>query len=831
MLMRPATLVLVFLSILSYSAPAHGATPAACDQYAKDAITQLKQAQSLGLPTPFPVWSDNYQHHYGWCLGQPENALSQGRAQRQAELDKAKGQVNQAPPPVAGTIPAIDVAPAQLPSQPNVYNVDKQDNGKACARYAAESVRQNQMNTSLGLGLTGPAWSNDFQSHNRWCLHGENIRTTPGQLENREKILQEFAIKNGNDAARRYAEEAVRQNEANKVMGTGYLPPVWSSDFNSHYQWSKAGNNLATTPGHLATRERMLQEAAVKGNITYAVADPASPAVAPSVKTGAKRVQLSPIKHLEQLSRISPAPDPIVAAFMHTLEKSLVSGVGGYSEIEQIMLRGINKLSPARQQLLMSKWQAIPAALRMSATPPSLRGLSATSRLETSAFSNALVETAKASGVVKIKQPINHGLTAPVNLSALLQAGATVVANAPTITGFTPQGPDGPWVRVGDTFTLYGKNFSSEPTKTKIHFLQKSGDKYEHVGTIFPQQASVTELQGTAITPGLSGYTNASTRIVVEVDGKFSAPYSVIVAPTLAPTPSIVSISPQSQYPGNMLLVDGVDLSGPLQMYVQAMNQQASAYRQQSYAFQVSPSLLNDTQFEFQIPQDTWSGHYKFNVRAGNSGYSNYATFEVKPPQFQMMFKKIHCIDESDPEWPNNDSIVTAWVVIVDNRIWTKGTGEYKSFEDNTWKDYSATDGMVVPAPGEKWESVQDFMLVQTSLYEIDSGDVKAWADGISSVSEIAGGVSTVLGTIFGNPEAGKIAGDIIKGIGSSLSKLINWIGGDNDFLGSQTVTWTAPELQKNTASSPSFSDKLPFMNDDDTGSYNVGFTIIRHQE
>ncbi len=104
--------------------------------------------------------------------------------------------------------------------------------------------------------------------HYNWCIKGKNVQTTPGHLAAREKALQEFVIKKGNKdaAARRYATEAVRQYQQSQAMATGFKPPVWSDDFNSHYRWSQHGNNIATTPTHLATREKELQEFAIRHN-------------------------------------------------------------------------------------------------------------------------------------------------------------------------------------------------------------------------------------------------------------------------------------------------------------------------------------------------------------------------------------------------------------------------------------------------------------------------------------------------------------------------------------------------------------------------------------
>lgn len=143
-----------------------------------------------------------------------------------------------------------------------------QKNDAACRRYAQEAVRQNEQNIKLQAGFKPPAWSSDFNVHYKWCKAGTNVAATPGHLAARAKQLQDFVIKKqGKDsAAQRYGKEAVRQYKASAAMSTGFKPPVWSNDYNSHYNWSRHGNNIATTPGHLAHREKALQEFAIKHN-------------------------------------------------------------------------------------------------------------------------------------------------------------------------------------------------------------------------------------------------------------------------------------------------------------------------------------------------------------------------------------------------------------------------------------------------------------------------------------------------------------------------------------------------------------------------------------
>ncbi|MCG8641240.1 MAG: hypothetical protein MI862_16015 [Desulfobacterales bacterium] len=68
----------------------------------------------------------------------------------------------------------------------------------------------------------------------------------------------------------RYAQEAVRQNQANLSMQAGFQSPGWSSDYKEHYNWCIRGSNINHTPFHLENREKALQAVAVKQGKTAA---------------------------------------------------------------------------------------------------------------------------------------------------------------------------------------------------------------------------------------------------------------------------------------------------------------------------------------------------------------------------------------------------------------------------------------------------------------------------------------------------------------------------------------------------------------------------------
>lgn len=242
---------------------------------------------------------------------------------------------------------------------------------EACERYAQESVRQNQENEKLGAGFRPPVWSNDYRGHYSWCMHGENVKTTAGHLQNRERQLQEHALRKSDPCAR-YAAQSVRQYKENVKRGAGFQPPVWSGDSNAHYNWCKHGGNARTTPGHLADREGklqlfVLQQKAATPSADVTVAQPEFGVAKPT--TPAPGV----LGNIAQYDPDAPVID--VAASKQTVGKVLVpllmyyverrlTGMPTTSETEKAMERAVNA-SPGTRNLyaeILRNYKSIPLA-------------------------------------------------------------------------------------------------------------------------------------------------------------------------------------------------------------------------------------------------------------------------------------------------------------------------------------------------------------------------------------------------------------------------------------------------------------------------------------
>jgi hypothetical protein len=106
---------LLLLAVL-VSQPAMAVSPTRCKQYAATAIDQVKRGFQGNCPMSGWRWADNYDHHYQWCLNQPEpgNGLKSEQQAREDALRKCKAPAvgtpifspktaPGAPPPAAST--------------------------------------------------------------------------------------------------------------------------------------------------------------------------------------------------------------------------------------------------------------------------------------------------------------------------------------------------------------------------------------------------------------------------------------------------------------------------------------------------------------------------------------------------------------------------------------------------------------------------------------------------------------------------------------------------------------------------------------------------------
>ena len=71
-----------------------------CKQYADKAIAQFNEAREAGCKDiNYPVWSDDFNHHYNWCTTVSESQAMPGTKTRQDVLNQCKGATTSSVPP------------------------------------------------------------------------------------------------------------------------------------------------------------------------------------------------------------------------------------------------------------------------------------------------------------------------------------------------------------------------------------------------------------------------------------------------------------------------------------------------------------------------------------------------------------------------------------------------------------------------------------------------------------------------------------------------------------------------------------------------------------
>ncbi|MDP1669163.1 hypothetical protein [Phaeovulum sp.] len=115
----------------------------ACRDYALKAVEMNTEALKLGCGFAAPVWSNNHQMHFDWCMQGANVAAASGEnIKRAAALDACRVTHASSQP-----APGLDL----------------------CGVYANEAVKAAVTADVLGCGFVGPRWVQDFGAHFNFC--------------------------------------------------------------------------------------------------------------------------------------------------------------------------------------------------------------------------------------------------------------------------------------------------------------------------------------------------------------------------------------------------------------------------------------------------------------------------------------------------------------------------------------------------------------------------------------------------------------------------------------------------------------------------------------
>ncbi len=241
------------------------ASPGACDKYAKTAQEQLKTGKSKGCKNlNYPVWSDDYNHHYNWCLNQPQSELDKGTKLRQDVLNKCAPVIK-----YERVRSPLKRAPGSAIRKKGDDLSGPGDIGKArgaetketmCKKYAQDAFDLNQEAERLeskGLGcsvLKGGNWHSQYQVHFDKCMM-DRIPNPGKTIKQMQAELKKCNTCNS------YAKTAVDLNKKREKQKCArgseweYKYPRWSSDEDHHNRWCLQGENYKTADSHNRRRE------------------------------------------------------------------------------------------------------------------------------------------------------------------------------------------------------------------------------------------------------------------------------------------------------------------------------------------------------------------------------------------------------------------------------------------------------------------------------------------------------------------------------------------------------------------------------------------------
>ncbi len=276
--------VAVLLALVSV-APTYsfgGNTPQFCNAYADKAVAQFNQARKHNLPGIVPpVWSNDRNGHYNWCLITPEKIVNEGSAKRQEYLDKyltnnpaASGMLTG----VVGTVGKMaDMGSIIAAARANSYlGCFKDQQSRDLSGFSFQSADMTTDSCLAQCGQKGASYAG--LQYGTFCFCGNDYGSLGKSAEcnmpcagNKHEICggkwanSVYRVKasatvagaipqvNKQEFCKKYAQNAVRQFAlAQEHSLPNITPPVWSADTKGHYEWCMRTSKEAVIKGGAA---------------------------------------------------------------------------------------------------------------------------------------------------------------------------------------------------------------------------------------------------------------------------------------------------------------------------------------------------------------------------------------------------------------------------------------------------------------------------------------------------------------------------------------------------------------------------------------------------
>ena len=539
---------------------------------------------------------------------------------------------------------------------------------------------------------------------------------------------------------------------------------------------------------------------------------------------------MTPQMKLQQFFSKQQHKDPMLPVLMHGLKRYL-AGPQDQNKFDKLVRDNMSKHQVSRTSIesMVKNWDALKPEFKEQWFPKELLGLDSKKPLDLQMFTRSVMSAARNFGTPKgvpLPRTLLPGITPPPQITEVRTAGLDFVLV----------------LRPGGEFTLIGRNFSAVAADNRIQI----GRVREGAGTVElevlhelrPTSATVTQLRGVApvaLTPG-----NYSVRVIT--NGSRSNMWLAYVETPPAPAARLDSISPGAcQFPGQRVLLRGdnfvagslvelefidADVTGPEDI--------RAGYRDIRVGRPVV-DFRNRNEIYFTIPQETWPGDYSLAVINPGAASSLHMTFNVCTPSYRVELESIFCRDESDWESPGDDEIIIASHGNSDGGAFEAdaATREFEDFSDGVRQPRTGSfTGINLFSRGGEAVPVKYALGLTYMMLESDDYSRSEAIALVGALGGIADGTVAIIGAIAGAAVAtiGAITGGIAIVVGIIIVAILLDSNGP-DLIGGRVERFTAQELQTRMRSVDGtlmLSRSSAFSNDDDIGSYDMSYRIVR---
>lgn len=566
------------------------------------------------------------------------------------------------------------------------------------------------------------------------------------------------------------------------------------------------------------------------------------------------RPPLTREQRIAKFSRRVLKPNPLIPLVMHTIAR----GVSGFdpsnqSELDRKFARSLQSIEPRLREKVIGKlkeltatYNSIPSAVKQLVVPQDLTHL-------------------------KADQPLSRETLARAVSPAVMQSfgkGLIVLSPAPKAPPHIDEIQPSSNLKPGMQITLLGSGFASDAKKNVVKLFQKVHPDPD-MSSIFEFVADLEPIE----TPGQ----NASKKLSVILPKNLVKGRTHSLKVVLKEDPSVVSnevqfdllsepmqnaileapkiqLATTSQQPNKKLFFSGKNIG--LATVLKKGNMGVGDKGQLPYTLKATlhseandlpdvwlgglKILVNspkggDGQGEILLPMNLNPGAYMLQFTAttdnlfvnfdgaGMTWESQLIPVVILPYKYKVEFTQLTCVDESNEMSPSDEAMVI-WAVTADGfGSQPKMSQEMKDFDGGETHAFIVADRSVFRFDNSAGPIGAGLSLV-TELWEVDDIDgVIAAFHAIKTVCE-----AVAIGAAPFNVAVAAIAGAGAK-IAEAAAAIADLIGNESDFLGIQTLLWTATQLQTQTNNpNKQFSGQLAFINSDATGSWRADFVVTR---